>query len=94
MQLSPEEQRVVALFAAMPPDAKVRFPTWFVELVVPVIMAVSGWLSGHTVLVGAAFGGLLALHAHRLFRQFKYSRELHAIFSKLLAHTAQSGPSA
>ena len=94
MQLSPEEQRVVNLFAAMPPDAKVRFPTWFVELVVPVVLAVGGWLSGHPVFVGAAFGGLLALHAHRLFRQFKYARELHAIFTKLQAHVAQSGPRA
>jgi hypothetical protein len=94
VQLSQEEQRVVALFAAMPPDAKVRFPTWFVELVVPMAMAIGGWLTGHPVFVGAAFGGLLVLHAHRLFRQFKYARELHSIFTKLQAHTAQSGPNA
>ena len=49
---------------------------------------------GYPVLVGAAFGGLLALHAHRLFRQFKYARELHSIFTKLQAHTTQSEPSA
>ena len=94
MQLSQEERRVVALFAAMPPSSKVRFPTWFVELIVPLALAIGGWVTGHPVFVGAAFAGLLALHAHRLFRQFKYARELHSIFTKLQAHTTQSGPSA
>ena len=59
MQLSQEEQRVVALFAAMPPSSKVRFPTWFVELIVPLALAIGGWVTGHPVFVGAAFSALL-----------------------------------
>jgi len=57
-------------------------------------LAIGGWVIGYPVFVGAAFGDLLALHAHRLFRQFKYARELHSIFTKLQAHTTQSEPSA
>ena len=88
MQLSPEELRVVSLFAAMPRDAKVRAPVWFVELVVPLLMAVGGWLADYHVLVGAAFGGLLTLHAQRLFRQFKFARELQSVCAKVQAHSA------
>ena len=94
MQLSPEEQRVVTLFAAMPREAKVRFPVWFIELVLPLALAVGGWISGHYFLIGAAFGGLLTLHAHRLFRQFKYARELQSICSKVQAHVAEHVPGA
>ena len=88
MQLTPEELRVASLFAAMPRDAKVRFPIWFVELVVPLCMAVAGWLLHYSVLVGAAFGGLLTLHALRVFRQFKYARELQSICSKVESQLA------
>ncbi len=89
MHLTHEEQRVVALFASMPPDAKVRFPTWFVELGVPLAMGVGGWLAERPVFVAMAFGGLLAMHALRLFRQFTYARALHGVFTKLQAHLAR-----
>jgi hypothetical protein len=94
MQLTPEELRVASLFAAMPPEAKVRFPTWFVELVLPLVMAVAGWLLHYPALVGAAFGGLLTLHAHRVFRQFKFARELQSICSKAQAQAQRNAPGA
>ena len=85
LQLSPEELRVVSLFAAMPRDSKLRAPVWVVELLVPLVMAVGGWLADYNVLVGAAFGGLLTLHAQRLFRQFKFARELQSVCAKVQA---------
>jgi hypothetical protein len=88
LQLSDEERHVVALFANMPPDAKVRFPTWFVELMMPPALAVAGLIMGYNVLVGAAFGGLLAVHAFRVLRQFKFAKLLQSICSKVQAHLA------
>jgi hypothetical protein len=89
MQFTQDEQRAIQLFASMPRDARVRFPTWFVELVVPLAIAMYGWLADKPVFVGAAFGGLLFQHGYRLFRQFKYARELQSICSKVQSHVQQ-----
>jgi hypothetical protein len=86
--LTPDEAKVVGLYASALTTIRSRLPIWALELGLPLACAVYGTVTRNSVFLGAAIGGLLGLNAFRMFRQFKYAREFHSICLKVENHLA------
>jgi len=88
LELTAEELKLVQLYARLPMGIKPRLPVWTIEIGVPLALAVYGTVTHQPVFLGAAIGGLIAMNANRMFRQFKYAHQIKSIFSKIEAHIA------
>jgi hypothetical protein len=91
LELSARELDIIRLFARMPTDVKPRLLTWLIEMGLPLALTVYGVITHQPPFLGAAIGGLVVLNAHRMFRQFKFARELQAICAKLEVHVSVAG---
>jgi hypothetical protein len=94
LQLTPDELKLVQIYARMQTGIKPRWPVWLIEIGAPLALAIYG-LAGHKPhFLGAAIGGLIVMNANRMFRQFKYAHQLKSICSKVEQHVTTESANA
>jgi hypothetical protein len=86
LELSPDELKLVQLYARMPTGIKPRLPIWLIEIGAPLALAVIGLVAHESAFLGAAIGGLIVMNANRMFRQYGYVQRFKTICSKVEAH--------
>ena len=85
LSLTPEELRLLRMFAAAPRTIGSRVPSWLIEVAVPVFLTVYGTVRHIHWLVGSGLGWLIVLYGFRSFYQFKHASTLASACNKVLA---------
>ena len=82
-KFTPEEVRIIKLYAGMPRGFGRRIHSWIAEIVPAIGLFGYGMYSEKRVFVLVGFGGLLFFALLRMWRQFKYAHLIQSIFSKI-----------
>lgn len=86
LTFTPEELRLIQMFAGTPRTLSSRMPSWLFEIGVPIALALCGAVSHVQSFFGAGMGWLITLYAIRSFYQFKSASVLASACTKVLLH--------
>jgi hypothetical protein len=64
LELTPEELKLVQLYARMQTGIRPRWPIWLIEIGAPLALAVFGLVTHEPAFFGAAIGGLIVMNAN------------------------------
>jgi hypothetical protein len=86
LEFTPDEERAIKLFAAMPTGVGKRIHSWIAEVVPAVALLSYGLWTGRDVFTIAGFVPLILFSTLRIYRQFKYSQVIRSVFVKIQTH--------
>lgn len=86
LYFTPEEEKVVRVYAGSLPNLSDRLLSWFGQVGLPLAFAAYGVVTNSIALLGAAVGGLVGVMVVRLYYQQQYADIFRRVCQKVQAH--------